>query len=114
MFLAFVIIVYYNALIAWVCRMFVYSIQGSAGRWASGTGSSGYDWFVATGTGLEPSNSAYAVQGLIGANVGALAFVWATVFLCLAFGVRWTGRIAFITASSGFSRRCGPRSRSAR
>jgi SNF family Na+-dependent transporter len=34
---------------------------------------------------------------LVGANVGYAALVWFCVWLCLAFGTEWTGRIAYIT-----------------
>lgn len=34
---------------------------------------------------------------LVGANVGYSALVWMCVWLCLAFGTEWTGRIAYIT-----------------
>ena len=34
---------------------------------------------------------------LVGANVGYSALVWMCVWLCLAFGTQWTGRIAYIT-----------------
>lgn len=34
---------------------------------------------------------------LVGANVGYSTLVWVCVWLCLAFGTEWTGRVAYIT-----------------
>lgn len=96
-FLSFVIIVYYSVLIAWVCRMFIFSCDGSEDRWGNVSGQEAFDWFVNSVTGLGSAGANSAPTKLMWWNVLALAFVWLTVFLSLAFGVRWTGRIAFFT-----------------
>lgn len=92
---SFVVTLYYCVLLAWVLRMFIYSFQGSEGRW-SGEGSDAFAWFVGTVTGLDTAPDADPTR-LVGPNVAALAVVWVAVFLCLAFGVKWTGRIAYFT-----------------
>lgn len=95
-FCSFVVTLYYCQLIVWALRMFVYSIQGSDGRWRGVTGEEAFAWFQNTVTGLETATNGRPTR-LVGPNVGALAIVWVTIFLCLAFGVKWTGRIAFVT-----------------
>lgn len=34
---------------------------------------------------------------VVGANVGYSAIVWIIIWLCLAFGMKWTGRIAYFS-----------------
>ena len=34
---------------------------------------------------------------IVGANVGYSVLVWICVWLCLAFGMKWTGRIAYFS-----------------
>ncbi|CAN8074847.1 unnamed protein product [Agarophyton chilense] len=94
---AFVVTTYYCVLVAWTLRMFVYSCQGSETRWRGITGSQAYDWFENIVTGLETVADNLAPTRLVGPNVGALAITWVLIYLCLAFGVKWTGRIAYVT-----------------
>lgn len=92
---SFFITTYYSVLLAWVLRMFVYSFQGSDGRWGN-SGTQAFDWFINVVTGTETVIDG-APTRIIGPTVGALAIVWISVFFSLAFGIKWTGRIAFIT-----------------
>eukprot|EP00177_Eucheuma_denticulatum_P007827 GFKZ01014247.1.p1 GENE.GFKZ01014247.1~~GFKZ01014247.1.p1 ORF type:complete len:634 (+),score=57.27 GFKZ01014247.1:285-2186(+) len=95
-FCSFVVTLYYCQLIVWALRMFVYSIQGSDGRWRGVSGEEAVAWFQNVVTGLGTAENSRPTR-LVGPNVGALAIVWVVIFLCLAFGVKWTGRIAFVT-----------------
>lgn len=95
-FSSFVVSTYYCVLLAWVLRMFVYSCQGSEGRWSGVSGTAAFDWFVNVVTGLGSADGLNPTR-LVGPNVAALAVVWLSVFLCIAFGVKWTGRIAYFT-----------------
>lgn len=90
---SFVVVSYYSVLLAWTCRMFVYSCGNSAG-WRGEAGSAGFNWFLEQVTGL--GKSVYPTH-LVGENVAALAVVWVLIFLCLVFGVHWTGRISYVT-----------------
>lgn len=91
---SFMVTSYYSVLLAWVLRMFVYSCQGSDGRWANVAPSEGFQWFLSTVTGLEDS---LTPSRIVGPNVGALAIVWVVIFLCIGIGIKWTGRIAYFT-----------------
>lgn len=98
---SFVVVSYYSVLLAWVFRMFVYSCSNNAG-WRGGRGKDGYDWFLENVTGLVPIGGESEgfdpyPSHLVGWNVLALAIVWLLIFLALAFGVRWSGRITYIT-----------------
>lgn len=107
---SFVVVSYYSVLLAWVFRMFIYSCGDYAG-WRGGEGAAGYNWFLTNVAGLIPientgddetilSNTIEYEQipsHLVGWNVLALAVVWLFIFLALAFGVRWSGRITYIT-----------------
>jgi len=42
-------------------------------------------------------DNALAPTKFVGANFGCLLLVWASVFLFLVFGVKWTGRFAYMT-----------------
>lgn len=95
---SFVLNSYYSALLAWVCRMFIYSIMGSDGRWRNlEKASDAYDWFLNEVTGMKTLRPGLVPTRIVWENLLCLLFVWAVVFVCLAFGVKWTGRVAYIT-----------------
>ncbi|PXF41888.1 Sodium- and chloride-dependent GABA transporter 1 [Gracilariopsis chorda] len=96
-FAAFVVTTYYCVLLAWTLRMFVYSCQGSENRWKDVTGKQANDWFVGVVTGLSTAGDNIEPTRLVGPNVAGLAVTWIFIYLCLAFGVKWTGRIAYVT-----------------
>lgn len=96
-FAAFVVTTYYCVLLAWTLRMFVYSCQGSETRWKDVSGAEANAWFEGVVTGLNPADADLAPTRLVGPNVAGLAITWIVIYLCLAFGVKWTGRIAYVT-----------------
>lgn len=98
-FCGFILNTYYCVLIAWVCRMFIYSCAGSEGRWAGRSGEDAYDWFLETVTGYDSDVNGlnFVPTRLVGWNVLALAFVWLFIYFSLAFGVKWSGRISYVT-----------------
>lgn len=77
--------------------MFFRSAAGKAG-WRGVDEEAAFGWFVDTITGASTIRGDDLLPTrLVPVNVAALAFVWVIIFLCLVFGVRWTGRIAYIT-----------------
>lgn len=95
-FCSFVVTLYYSQLLVWTVRLFIFSFQGSAAGYRQDNLTEALQWFE------EEVTGSYSLQGggptrLVGFNVGILAAVWFIIFLCLAFGVKWTGRIALFS-----------------
>lgn len=93
---SFVLNCYYTNLIAWCVIMFFRSATGNAG-WHGVNETEAIAWFTNTVTGASTVGDSLEPTRLVWVNVAALAFVWACIFASLAFGVKWTGRIAYIT-----------------
>lgn len=94
---SFVLNSYYSALLAWVVRMFIFSCMGSTGRWRGlAKASDAYAWFLENVTGQTKAAGLVPTR-IVWENLLALLFVWVVVFVCLAFGIKWTGRVAYIT-----------------
>lgn len=73
------------------------------------------DYFYTQIIGLNTVGDDLRPTRVVGANVGYSALVWLCVWLCLAFGMKWTGRIAYFTMvrlemksedAPGLSERC--------
>lgn len=96
-FCGFIVNTYYCVLIAWVCRMFIFSCIGSEGRWSNVSAEQAYQWFQETVTGSSTVTASGGPTRLVGYNVLALAFVWVFIFVSLGFGVKWTGRLSYVT-----------------
>lgn len=92
---SFAVVSYYAVLLAWVCRMLVYSFTDDAG-WRGKSGTDGYKWFKSNITGS--TDSMYPSR-IVAWNVLALAIVWIFIFLALAFGVKFSGRITYVTVA---------------
>lgn len=77
--------------------MFFRSALGKVG-WRGVGEKEACDWFIDEVTGASTLKGGdLTVTRLVPWNVAAIAFVWMTIFACLAFGVKWTGRIAYFT-----------------
>lgn len=96
------VVIYYCALLGWALRCFGYAFQDPL-PWAAATSSPSGSWgwvvehvvgmdaeYLAAPNNLEPTE-------VVGANFASLVLVWLTIFTCLAFGVKWTGRFAYVT-----------------
>lgn len=90
---------YYSALIAWVVHCFFDSFTDNH-PWNDPnlTGTMAKEYFVGDIIGAKtlpyPESPATRV---VGVNVGYSALVWTILYLCVAFGVKWTGRITYFT-----------------
>lgn len=96
-FCAFVVTLYYCQLLVWDVRLFIFSFQGSSAGYRDATLKEAVEWFEGTVTGASTAVGDGGPTRLVGFNVGILAVIWLLIFLCLAFGVKWTGRIAYFT-----------------
>jgi SNF family Na+-dependent transporter len=88
----------YGILFAWILRAFFESFSDDA-PWINKdiTGSEAFSYFFdeiveqsTLGEGNRPTT-------LVGTNVGYSAASWFITWLCVAWGVKWTGRVTYIT-----------------
>lgn len=95
---AYMLVTYYSVLISWVTHAFFDSF-GNDHPWAKDgtTGDEAIDYFFNKIIGMETVGDDGRPTRVIGANVGFSALVWFVVWLCLAFGAKWTGRITYFT-----------------
>lgn len=93
---SFVLNCYYTNLIAWCVIMFFRSATNNAG-WRGVSEVDAFEWFKDVITGASTLTDSLGPTRIVWINLLALAFVWLFIFLSLAFGVKWTGRIAYVT-----------------
>lgn len=94
----FMLVVYYSMLLSWVTRAFFESF-GNDDPWAD-EGVSGEDavnYFYDKIIGMQTLGDELRPTRVVGANVGYSVLVWVCVWACLAFGMKWTGRIAYFS-----------------
>eukprot|EP00977_Amphora_coffeiformis_P002913 scaffold561_cov162-Amphora_coffeaeformis.AAC.14 len=93
----FMLVCYYSMLIAWVINAFFDSFKegGDKGPWAKEgtTGQIAIDYFYDEIVGQTESvaNGGKPTE-VVHANVGYSFMSWLIIWLCIAFGVKWTGR----------------------
>ena len=87
-------VTYYSMLLSWVAHAFVDSF-GKDNVWADQevTGSEAAEHFEQSIIGMETLPDDLKPTRLVWENVGYSLFTWTVVFLCIAFGIKWTGRI---------------------
>ena len=98
----YMLVCYYSMLIAWVLNAFFDSFDKDASPWHSDVvdPDAAIDYFfndiigehtlereVGTDSILD-----YRPTRVVGANVGYSFLAWLVIYLCVAFGVHWTGR----------------------
>lgn len=96
---AYMLVVYYSMLLAWVSRAFFQSF-GYEDPWAQAniTGSEAIAYFESEVIGMESLDPTTLMPTqIIGVNVGYSFLVWICIWGCLAFGLKWTGRVAYFT-----------------
>lgn len=89
---------YYSMLLAWVCNAFFDSF-GESNFWNQEqvTGSEAKSYFYNTIIGMSTLGNDLRPTRLVGKNVGYSFLTWAVIYLCVAFGVKTTGRITYFT-----------------
>jgi SNF family Na+-dependent transporter len=94
----FMLVVYYSMLITWVVRAFFESF-GDDDPWSDPDvdGAVAVDYFINVIIGANTVTDEGRPTRLVGANVGYSFLVWLIIFLGVAFGVKWTGRLTYIT-----------------
>ena len=97
----FMLVTYYSMLIAWCANAFFDSWSDEA-PWnrENVTGTEAVNYFYGSIIGMETitkNNTDMTPTRIVNENVGYSFLVWFVVFLCVAFGVRMTGRITYFT-----------------
>ena len=93
----FFVTCYYVPLISWVVRAFFESFGRMSDEWAGISSAEATEYFYNEVIGMETLGDDSRPTRAVGANVGYLLFSWMCIGLCLAFGIKWTGRIAYVT-----------------
>jgi len=89
---------YYVQLLAWVVRIFVESFGDMSEGWDNISSEDASAYFFDHIVGEETlGDDSKLPTRIVGPNVLYLAISWLSVGLCVAFGVKWTGRIAYFT-----------------
>ena len=87
-------VTYYFMLLSWVARAFFASF-GEENFWsAEVTASEAGAYFRDVLAGMAGRGpDAVGPTRMVWENAGCSAFTWTCVYLCIAFGIKWTGRI---------------------
>lgn len=93
----FVVTGYYVPLLAWVLKVFVESFGYMSESWDDISSEDASDYFFNHVVGQESLGDDGLPTRIVGENVMYLMISWLSVGLCIAFGVKWTGRIAYFT-----------------
>ena len=94
----YMLVTYYSMLLAWVVNAF-FDTFGNENFWAQPevTGSEAKDYFYNEIIGMSTLGEDLRPTRLVGKNVGYSFLTWAIIYLCVAFGIKTTGRITYIT-----------------
>ena len=96
-FCGFIVTGYYVPLLSWVVRAFCESFTKMRDGWANVSGSDASDYFFNDIIGMDPLGDDLRPSRLVFTNVGYLIICWLCIGGCVAFGIKWTGRIAYFT-----------------
>jgi solute carrier family 6 GABA transporter-like protein 1 len=94
----FMLVTYYSVLIAWVINAFFDSWSDNA-PWGNDevTGGEAIDYFINDVIGAKTLPADGTPTRIVGKNVGYSFLVWVLMYASIAVGIKWTGRITFLT-----------------
>ena len=87
------LVTYYSMLISWVLHAFFDSFSSSIWLSDEVTGTDAKGYFFNNVIGMETLGEDLKATRLVWANVGYSFLTWSIIYLCIAFGVKITGRI---------------------
>lgn len=95
---SYMVVTYYSVLIAWVVKAFFDSF-GDDAPWdkEGGNGTEAIAYFMNEIIGEKTLGDDGRPTRMIASNVGYSALIWFIIWLCLAGGTKWTGRITYFT-----------------
>ena len=90
---------YYTALIAWVVHAFFDSWSDDA-PWhdPNVNATMAVDYFINDIIGASTVGEDARPTRIVPENVGYCFLVWVVIYFCIAFGVKWTGRLTFVVS----------------
>lgn len=88
---------YYVPLISWCIRAFFESFGSMRDDWQNMEGSETTSYFFHNLIGTYTLDESRRPTRVVPLNVVYLALTWTLVGGCLAFGIKWTGRVAYVT-----------------
>jgi len=94
----FMVLTYYVTLIGWVANSF-FSSWSNDSPWSnpSLTGEEAVNYFLDTIVGGSTVPASGLPTRIVGRNAGFAFMTWLIIFLCVAWGVKWAGRVAYAT-----------------
>ena len=96
----FLVVTYYVPLVSWCLRAFLESFGGMGSEWEDIEGSGATNYFYHDIVGQHTLDEDRKPTRIVLGNVAYLAVTWGIVAACLAFGLKWTGRVAYVTMGS--------------
>ncbi|KAG7359158.1 sodium:neurotransmitter symporter family protein [Nitzschia inconspicua] len=96
-FSGLIVSMYYVPLISWCIRAFFESFGRMRDDWQSMEGSEANKYFFHDIVGTYTLDEDRKPTRVVGLNVVYLALTWIIVGCSLAFGLKWTGRVAYVT-----------------
>lgn len=93
----FIVTSYYVPLIAWVVRSFAETFFNMADKWENVSGSDASNYFFNDIVGMDTLGDDLKPTRIVGLNMMYLMVSWVCVGACVAFGIKWTGRISYVT-----------------
>ena len=88
---------YYVPLISWCIRAFLESFGSMRNDWEGISGSDATTYFYHDVIGQYTLDEDQKPTRIVIGNVIYLFLTWALVGSCLSFGLKWTGRVAYVT-----------------
>ena len=94
----YMLVTYYSMLLAWVCNAFFMSFS-SDNFWAQDevTGTEAKNFFFNNIIGMETLGDDMLATRMVWKNAGYSLLSWVVIYLCVAFGLKATGRITYFT-----------------
>ncbi len=93
----FIVTSYYVPLLSWVIRSFVETFGKMADNWDNVLGSEAADYFFNDIVGMGTLGDDLKPTRIVLENLFYLVLSWLCIGSCVAFGIKWTGRIAYFT-----------------
>ena len=91
----FIVTGYYVPLLAWIIREFFESFGHV--DWENVAGADASDYFFNDIVGMGTLGDTLRPTRIVWENLFCLLFAWICIGSCVAFGIKWTGRIAYFT-----------------
>lgn len=93
----YILMTYYSMLLSWVANAFFDSFGNNFWAQNEVTGTQAVNYFYDSIIGASTVGEDQQPTRLVWKNVGYSAMAWFIIYLCVAWGLKWTGRITYFT-----------------